>query len=131
MYPPPRGIHSGRSVPLIHYSDLWWDSSEPGWGVCVHQHPSGKLVAFWLGYDGAGAPTWLSLHPGEWVDATTFEGPVYEHRGRDSLMPYVPDSLVAMVLGRGVLAFRTWNTCTLQWQVKDATIVKNLERMAF
>jgi hypothetical protein len=126
-----RAPRHGITMPLLDYSDLWWNPSEPGWGVSIHQHPNGQLVAFWLGYDDACNPTWLSLHPGGWVSERVFEGPVYRHRGPGGAKPYDPSGVVAMVAGTGSLTFRTWKAATLRWELADGRLVKDIDRMDF
>jgi SAM-dependent methyltransferase len=120
-----RPAHPDRILPLLDYSDLWWNPSEPGWGVGIHQHANGQLVAFWLGYDADGSPTWLSLHPGGWATRQRFEGIVYRHRGAAAR------EVLASPVGSGSLDFNDWKKASLRWQVGDDHIVKSIERMDF
>jgi SAM-dependent methyltransferase len=126
-----RPARPDKILPLLDYSDLWWNPSEPGWGVGIHQHANGQLVAFWLGYNTDGAPVWLSLHPGGWTTRRRFDGTVYRHRGADERGAHGAREVLATPVGSGYLDFEDWKTCSMRWQVGGDSIAKSIERMDF
>jgi len=121
----------GAVAPMANFSDLWWNPKESGWGVSIHQQPNGQLVAVWLGFDEQGNPTWLTLQPGKWITASTFEGPVFRHTGSSALKPYDASELVTEVAGTGALVFENASTGRLTFELGSMRIVKDIERMKF
>lgn len=50
-------IATGANSPLADFTDLWWNPSEPGWGVGLIQQ-FGIVFATWYAYDDNGNPVW-------------------------------------------------------------------------
>src|SRR5206468_2021643 len=56
-------------APAADAGDMWWGgAAQNGWGLAILQQYRG-LFAVWFTYDAAGAPTWLVMPAGDWVDA--------------------------------------------------------------
>ena len=72
VFPPP-------PFPLTDYTGLWYDPSQPGWGISIHQNPSDSLFAASFEYSpGApGQPTWYTFQSGQWSSATVWQGTAY------------------------------------------------------
>ncbi|QJR11331.1 hypothetical protein DSM104443_02406 [Usitatibacter rugosus] len=62
--------------PLTDYTGAWWNPSQPGWGVLIHQSPLDAVFAAVFDYvEGPNAaPTWVTLQSGRWKSASTWEG---------------------------------------------------------
>ena len=66
-----------KPTPRFNYSDLWWNPLQPGWGLAINQHGTGRLVGTWLTYTMEREPVWYSIQPGQWIDDQTYEGVLY------------------------------------------------------
>lgn len=81
---------AARAVPAADYTDMWWNSSESGWGVSFVQHPSNQVYAVWYTYDprepdpatGQFKPLWIVMAGGTWTSPTSLGGPAYVANGR-------------------------------------------------
>ena len=69
VFPPP-------PFPLTDYTGLWWNPSQPGWGVSIHQSPMDTVFTALFEYSpGApGQPTWYTLQSGRWASPTVWIG---------------------------------------------------------
>ncbi len=80
---------SAQSTPATNYTDMWWNSSESGWGVSFMQHSTtNQVFAVWYTYDpreaqaaGQFKPLWIVMSGGAWTSPTTITGPVYVTNG--------------------------------------------------
>jgi hypothetical protein len=72
IFPPP-------AHPLTDYTGAWYDPTQPGWGISIHQSPSDTLFAALFEYTSGspGVPTWTTFQSGTWTSSTTWEGVVY------------------------------------------------------
>jgi len=70
--------------PLTDYTGVWWDPSQPGWGVLVHQSPMDVVFAAVFDYaEGSDAPpTWVTLQSGQWKTPTKWEGRTIRTTGK-------------------------------------------------
>jgi hypothetical protein len=69
------------TAPITNAGDMWWGgSAQNGWGLAVLQQYR-TLFAVWFTYDAAGAPTWLVMPSGGWIDAQTYTGRIYRTSG--------------------------------------------------
>jgi hypothetical protein len=57
-------------------SDLWWDSSTPGWGVSL-EHQGDKVFAAWYTYGADGKATWVTASDLSKTPEGTFTGKLY------------------------------------------------------
>ena len=71
--PPPR--------PLTDYSGLWFNASDPGWGLSLHQGATHTVFGLLFAYNGGGQPEWYSLQDGHWTSHTTWTASVYRTTG--------------------------------------------------
>ena len=64
---------AAQSAPATNYSDMWYLTTESGWGVSFVQHASTKVYAVWYTYDprdpdpavaGNFRPLWIVLAGG-------------------------------------------------------------------
>src|SRR6516164_9443687 len=112
------------------FSDLWWNPSEPGWGLNVI-HQNGIIFATLYVYDASGVPHFYSASETRGSGAS-FTGPLYETRGTYwATNPYNASSYGANQVGSLTLAFSTANSGTLTYVIGGNTIVKSITRFAF
>jgi lysyl endopeptidase len=63
------------TTPTANYADLWWNSSEPGWGLSIAQQDR-TLVPVWYIYGTFGQPQWFVMPGGTW-SGNTYTGTLY------------------------------------------------------
>jgi hypothetical protein len=89
------GSAAAQSTPAANYTDMWWNSSESGWGLSFVQHSTNQVYAVWYTYDpresdaatGQFKPIWLVMAGGTWTTPTSITGPVYVTSGRPFSQP--------------------------------------------
>ncbi|MGE5616265.1 MAG: peptidoglycan DD-metalloendopeptidase family protein, partial [Bacillota bacterium] len=64
---------TGNRTSLTNYQDLWWNASEPGWGVNL-AHQGDILFATWFTYGSGGKGQWL-------VGSNVARGPMGDFSG--------------------------------------------------
>ena len=114
-----------------NYSDLWWNPAESGWGISIHHHSSNALVACWLVYGTDGEPRWFLIEPGEWIDAKTFRGVIYQSTGPDWKDPFETASVELREAGSGVLTFDGPASGTFSFTIDGVDGSKTISRMSF
>ncbi len=114
-----------------NYSDLWWNPAESGWGISIHHHPSNALVACWLVYGTDGEPRWFLIEPGEWIDAKTFRGVIYQSTGPDWRDPFETASVELREAGSGVLTFDGPGSGNFSFTIDGVNGSKTISRMSF
>lgn len=119
------------AMPLVNYTDMWWNPQESGWGINVTHHPSGRLFASWFTYDASGAPLWFTLQPGQWTSTTTYTGPIYRTTGPDFAAPFDPSRITVAAVGTGTFAFDGARSGTFSYTVGTTTGSRRIERMVF
>jgi SAM-dependent methyltransferase len=125
------GIDSERKTIPINYTDLWWNPAESGWGISIHHHSSNALVACWLVYGADGSPCWFLIQPGEWIDAQTFHGVIYQSTGPDWKNLFETTRVERREVGTGVLAFDGPQNGTFSFTIDGVDGNKTISRMSF
>jgi len=118
-------------VPAVNFTDIWWNPSEPGWGLSVHQGPTNELFAAWFTYDAAGNPAWYTLQPGQWTGTSaysTYTGPVYKTSGPFFGGAFDPAKVHATAVGTATLEFSDASHGQFRYTVEGITGVRNIER---
>lgn len=126
--PPERSRPALLYVPPVNYSDLWWNPSEPGWGMSINQGPTNLVFAVWFTYDAAGNPVWYTLQPGRWENTTTYSGTIYRTTGSPFTTPFDPNSLQVKKVGNGFLHFFTASTGDFTYTIDGVGGGKSLQR---
>lgn len=126
--PPPR--------PLTDYSGLWWNSSEGGWGLSLHQSPMDVLFGSWYVYGANGQPEWFTIQAGQWTSATRWAGTIYRNTGPFFAGPgYDPRLVLIQSSGTAVLEFKQLpgqeDHATFTYTINNATTTKAITRYAF
>jgi len=88
----------------VNFTDLWWNSTESGWGINV-AHQGDTIFAAWYTYSTSGAPLFLvaTLHESA---LATFEGDLYRATGPAG-------KIAATQVGTAKLVFTNGNNATL------------------
>jgi len=97
------------------HTDLWFNSSESGWGLALAQHGN-NIFGVWYTYDTDGSPLWFVLPGGAFAGTTSFSGDLYRTTG-----PYFgnasfnPSLVVATKAGSATISFDAATAAT--WKV--------------
>jgi hypothetical protein len=112
-------------IPAVNYSDLWWDPTQPGWGLNIVQGATNEVFATFCTYDAAGRPTWYTLQPGAWsANGTSYQGPVYQTSN-------VPGTGVAVrKAGQATLSFDDAFHGRFAWTIDGSSSTAKIERLA-
>jgi len=110
---------------------MWWNPDQPGWGMSIHQHPSGRLLAAWLVYDATGTPVWYSLQPGAWIGPAAYTGTIYTFGAGVSPDLISPEQVTGEKIGTGNLVFTDFETGTFGFDIRGATGSVRIVRMRF
>jgi hypothetical protein len=112
------------------FTDLWWNPSEPGWGLNVI-HQNGIIFATLYVYDAASVPHFYSASETR-GSGTSFTGPLYETRGTYfAVSPYNAATYGATAVGTLTINFSTSNSGTLTYNVGGNNVTKSITRFAF
>ncbi|HUP29616.1 MAG TPA: hypothetical protein VM122_05545 [Usitatibacter sp.] len=129
VFPPP-------VRPLTDYSGLWWNSSEGGWGLSLHQSPMDVLFGSWYVYGASGQPEWFTIQAGQWTSATRWAGTIYRNTGPFFAGPgYDPRLVLIQSSGTAVLEFKQLpgqeDRATFTYTIGNVTTTKGITRYAF
>lgn len=58
--------HDANSGPSVDFSGLWWDTTEPGWALSLHQYQGGTIWTSFLTFNADGSSRWVMTLPGAW-----------------------------------------------------------------
>ena len=113
------------------FSDLWWNSSESGWGVSVTQH--GNNIFFRVfAYDTDNRPL-LFIVPGvTFNSSTSFTGNLVLTSGPwYGATPFDPTRVTRTTAGTATLTFSDANNGVLSYTVNGVTVTKTITRVVF
>lgn len=123
---------TGRNTPADNYTDLWWDPTEPGWGLSIHQHGSNNIFAVWFVYGQDGKASWYAMPTGVWQSSWDYSGSVYRTMG-----PYFgnsvfdPNAVTVAPAGTATLSFSTTGTGSFAFTIDGVTGRKAIVREPF
>lgn len=120
----------GTTQPSFNYSDLWWTSTESGWGISILQHPSNTIFAAWFTYDDSGAPTWYVASGCQLVGDYCY-GTLYKTHGPPFSQPFNPSSVTVAAVGTVSFSFSSYGNATMTYNVGGVTATKNITRQPF
>jgi len=123
----------GRTAPypFINYSDLWWHTAEPGWGISIHAKDD-KLFAAWFVYDSTGKPSWYTVQAGSWTASNVYTGLVVKATGPSmgGLMG-MAGAVTPSQAGTATLTFNGYDSATFVGTVDGVPFAKALTRQPF
>lgn len=97
--PPPR--------PITDYSGMWWNASESGWGLSLHQSATDVMFGALFVYGADGEAEWFTLQGGRWETATRWSATLYRTIGPFYAGPvFDPRRVVVQAVGNASLDFR-------------------------
>ena len=112
------------------YQDLWWNSSESGWGINV-LHQGDTLVATWFIYDTDGKPMWL-LGVLDKAGAISYAGTVSRYTGPGyNLAAFDPKQVTETAVGTAQLNFTDPTHGNLTYTVNGTVVTKNVTRQTY
>jgi hypothetical protein len=127
------------AVPAAHantYSDIWYDRTQPGWGVSVVQQLETAFVTLYS-YDAAGKPTWFVAsdaritayaNPGGWP---VFDGTLYRTEGSYHGGPYDPARQKVTPAGQLQLEVLDHDRMRVYYTVDGTSVTKEVRRYTF
>ncbi len=119
--------------PAVSYTDLWWNPSESGWGISIHEQYD-ALFAIWYEYRGDGSPEWLVMSGGSWTAPDTFTGTLYRTAygsGRYFGAPFDPGAVARTAVGTLALRFTSATTATMTYSVDGVVGSRAITRQSF
>jgi hypothetical protein len=122
---------NGRSS-SSNYQDLWWNSSESGWGINLIQQ--GNIIfATLFTYDANGRATWFVMSSGAKQADGSYAGDLYSTRGPAfNAVPFRPiGSGNINRVGAMQVRFADLEHGTLTYSINGVTVVKSIERQVF
>lgn len=115
-----------------NYQDLWYNPSEPGWGVNI-THQGSTVFATLFTYDASGRDVWLVMSNGA-NTGTGFSGPLYRTSGPAfNASPWTPATNTQV----GTMTFDPPSlddpvpTATLTYTFNGVTVSKRVQRQVF
>jgi hypothetical protein len=123
-------VRWGAAQPSFNYTDMWWTSTESGWGISLVQHSSNVIFGAWFTYDEQGQPHWYVV-PGCEMTGDYCTGTLYETNGSPFSAPFDPAAVVARPVGTLSLTFSSFGTGSLRYNVRGVIRTKTITRQPF
>lgn len=120
---------SSGSVPVLDYTDLWWNPNESGWGLAITQQASVMFVV-WYVYDSAGKPTWYVASNCA-VSGSHCSGKLYRTTGPAFGPTFDWRQVRSFEVGTVTLTFSDPNNGTLSYTVDGVFGTKAITRQLF
>jgi hypothetical protein len=104
-------------------SDLWWNPAESGRGMTITQHSDGKVFVAWFAYDTQGKQAWRVMPEGEWQDAKTLSGKLYQTQGPAYFAgsSFDPSRVSVQAVGSASVQFADDSNATFTYEVNDGS----------
>lgn len=120
---------TGSRATAANYQDLWWNASEPGWGLAL-AHQGNTIFAAMFNYNNVRRDVWLAAaNMGRQLDGS-FVGELSYFSG--SAFNTLPWGVVTpSPVGTMTLRFNSGETGTLSYSVLGVTVIKNISRFVF
>jgi hypothetical protein len=132
VYPSLAPYLSPSSGPAYDFTDLWWNSSESGWGLNLIQHSNGIIFAIWYTYDANGKMTWYHVPSGTWTDSMTYTGTLYAVAGPAfTANPFNASTVKRTPVGSATLSFTSSSSGTWSYSVDGSSGSKSISRLPF
>jgi len=120
------------AIPAHDASDLWWNSTEPGWGLGLNQHASGNVFGVLYVYDTEKRPAWFPIPGGRWITPTTFVGRLYTTSGPAYQGPgFDPAQVSSRQVGAMRITFTDRERATLVYTIDQRLFTKGITRQPF
>jgi hypothetical protein len=112
-----------------NYQDLWWNPSEPGWGVNL-THQGTTLFATLFTYESNNQGVWLVMSSGTQAAVGHFSGTLYRTRGPAfNASPWI--AATPSPVGTMSFVFTNGNAGTITYTYNGVTVTKAIQRQVF
>ena len=112
------------------YTDLWWNSSEDGWGVNVIQQYETLFATLYV-YGADNSPRWYVASGLTPSGSGVFTGPLYATTGTPFSFGWNPANRSAVQVGTMTFSFNSPVSGTLTYSVNGANVSKAITRYTF
>lgn len=122
----------GTRVHATNYQDLWWNASEPGWGINL-THQGEIIFATWLTYGATGRGQWLVASDLRRQPTGEFRGRLYRTTGRafDQIDGAAAVTGPAIDVGEMTIAFADGEHGRIDYMVDGVSQSKSITRQLF
>ena len=112
-----------------NYQDLWWNPTEPGWGINV-THQGNVIFATLFTYDATGKGAWYVLAHADRTSAGVYSGTLYRTHGPAfNASPWV--TATSTQVGTMTFNFTNGGTGTLNYGIDGVQVSKSIQRETF
>lgn len=118
------------AYPAYDYTDIWWNATEPGWGISIHVK-NDKLFAAWFVYDAAGKPIWYTLQAGRWESSSVYTGTVYITQSNPNAGIGPLSTVTITPVGTGTFTFSGTDRADFYYEVNALQNRKTIVRQVF
>jgi hypothetical protein len=124
-----QSFQTGSTPVAVDYTDLWWNSSESGWGMVITQQ-YGVMFLAWYVYDGSGNPVWY-VAPDCVVSGSSCSGTAYSTTGPPLGPSFDPNAVHATPVGTISIGFSDANNASINYTINGVSGTKNITRQTF
>jgi len=112
-----------------NYSDLWWNSSEPGWGLTL-AHQGDVIFALWYTYGSAGRDQWVSASSLVRQPDGSYQGELQRPASGTPLAQIVGPATTFPVptVGTAILRFMNGEQGTFEYTLDGVAQTKSIRR---
>jgi hypothetical protein len=121
-------LATGTIPPAVDYSDLWWNSSESGWGMAMAQQFGVTFLAWYI-YDAQGKPTWLVSTCT--MSGSSCSGAVYSTTGPPFGPTFNSNAVQPSAAGTITVNFTDANHAVLSYTANGVTTTEHVIRQLF
>jgi hypothetical protein len=122
---------TGRTL-ATNYQDLWWNPSEPGWGLNI-AHQGDTIFATWFTYGAGGRGQWLMGSDLRRQPTGEFHGRLYRTTGRP--FEHIADAPAIVGspadVGEATFTFQDGENGRFDYTVDGVTQSKTITRQQF
>jgi hypothetical protein len=112
-----------------NYSDLWWTSTESGWGINI-AHQGDVIFALVYTYDTNGTPMWLFMSNGNKQSDGSYQGSLYRSTGQWFVAQgWTPNQTTEV--GTMRIVFTSPSAATLTYSVNGVGLTKTIQRFVY
>lgn len=115
-------------------SDIWWNSSESGWGVNIIHQNNVLFMTFFI-YGTGGNPGWYVApdveYQGQSGGSLVYTGALYATTGTSFAAPWNANQLNVRQAGTVTLTAISITHATLSYSIDGATVTKNIVRQTW
>lgn len=109
------------------WSDLWYQPSEPGWGLNIVQNGRTIFLIIYV-YGGDQLPRWYVASGMTPSSPNNWSGPLYRTLGTSFASPWNPTQSQVIEVGTATLNFTSANAGTLTYTVDNISVTKAITR---